>query len=200
MGAAMAVGRPRDFDADEALERAMRVFWQKGYEGASLADLTEAMGINRPSLYAAFGNKEALFEKALQRYADGPGGYSRAALAAPSAREVAARMLQGAVDIQSDPRAPKGCLMVHSGLASGTEAEPVRKFAIARRREGETALRKRFERAKAEGDLAAESDPAALARFISAVIYGIAVQAASGASRKDLKTIADQAMRAWPSA
>lgn len=196
----MAAGRPRDFDTEEALERAMHVFWRKGYEGASLSDLTEAMGINRPSLYAAFGNKEALFEKALQRYAERHGGYARTALAAPRAREVAARMLQGAVDVQSDPRTPKGCLMVHSGLASSTEAEPVRRFAIARRREGEIALRKRFERAKAEGDLAADSDPAALARFISAVIYGIAVQAASGAGRKDLRTVADQAMRAWPSA
>ncbi len=200
MGAAMAMGRPRDFDADAALERAMHVFWRKGYEGASLSDLTEAMGINRPSLYAAFGNKEALFEKALRRYAEGPGGYAGAALAAPTARDVAARMLQGAVDIQSDPRSPKGCLMVHSGLASGTEAESVRKFAIARRREGEVALRKRFERAKAEGDLAPGADPAALARFISAVIYGMAVQAASGAGRKELETIAEQAMRAWPSA
>src|ERR1051325_3475900 len=103
-------GRPRQFDTEKALDRALTVFWQKGYEGASLLDLTRAMGINRPSLYAAFGNKEALFRKALDRYAEGQAAYIRAALEAPTARAVAERLLHGTVELLTDPRNPRGCL------------------------------------------------------------------------------------------
>src|SRR5690242_2106841 len=99
-----AAGRPRSFDADKALDAAMQIFWHKGYEGASLSDLTEAMGINRPSLYAAFGDKESLFRKALARYAEGPNAYIGEALAAPSARQVAERLLMGTADMLGDPR------------------------------------------------------------------------------------------------
>src|SRR5207237_3295974 len=102
--AASTVGRPRAFDVDEALDQALRVFWRKGYEGASLPDLTKAMGINRPSLYAAFGNKESLFRKALERYVEGPAAYVRRALTEPTARAVAKRLLSGAIDLLTDPR------------------------------------------------------------------------------------------------
>src|SRR5688500_4799575 len=119
-------GRPRAFDADRALGRALKVFWRKGYEGASLPDLTKAMGINRPSLYAAFGNKEALFRKVLDRYAEGPAGYARAALDAPTARGVVERLLFGAVEMQSDRRNPRGCLLVQGALSCGDQAAPVR--------------------------------------------------------------------------
>src|SRR3954465_13916988 len=94
-------GRPRTFDADKALDKALHVFWRKGFEGASLPDLTKAMGINRPSMYAAFGNKEQLFRKALDRYATGPAGYVCAALEAPTARAVVEKLLQGAINSQS---------------------------------------------------------------------------------------------------
>src|SRR6516225_7036799 len=107
---AMPTGRPRAFDIDKALDRALKVFWRKGYEGASLPELTRAMGINRPSLYAAFGNKEALFRKVLDRYAEGPAAYVREALTEPTARAVAERLLGGAVDLLSGPRGPRGCL------------------------------------------------------------------------------------------
>src|SRR5579864_399381 len=100
----MSTGRPREFDIDQALDRALRVFWRKGYEGASLADLTRAMGINRPSLYAAFGSKEELFRKALDRYAEGPAAYVGEALNEPTARAVAQRLLSGTIDLLSDPR------------------------------------------------------------------------------------------------
>src|SRR5437870_13127396 len=106
------VGRPRSFDADEALDRALRVFWRKGYGGTSLPDLTKAMRINRPSLYAAFGNKEALFRQVVDRYESGPARYAREALALPTAREVVGRLLEGAVDLQTDRQNPGGCLMV----------------------------------------------------------------------------------------
>ena len=108
----MPKGRPRAFDTEKALDLALRVFWRKGYEGTSLLDLTEAMGINRPSLYAAFGNKEALFRKALDRYIAGPAAHTREALEESTARAVAERLLRGTADVLSDPRNPPGCLAV----------------------------------------------------------------------------------------
>src|SRR5947207_13461768 len=108
----MPLGRPRAFDADKALDKALKVFWRKGYEGASLPDLTAAMGINRPSLYAAFGNKEELFRKVIARYVDGPASFVRKALEAPTARVAAERLLSGAIALVTDPRNPRGCLLV----------------------------------------------------------------------------------------
>src|SRR6202051_2035496 len=113
------MGRPRSFDLDEAADRALHVFWQKGYEGTSLSDLTKAMGINRPSLYAAFGDKEALFRKALDRYLKGPSAYTQEALREPTARAVVERLLLGAADLNTARRNPGGCLMVQGALACG---------------------------------------------------------------------------------
>src|SRR5438046_9448921 len=107
----MPRGRPRTFDVDKALDRALNVFWRKGFEGASLPDLTRAMRINRPSLYAAFGNKEQLFRKALDRYAEGPARYVREALEESTARAVAQQLLRGTIDLATDRRHPRGCLM-----------------------------------------------------------------------------------------
>jgi AcrR family transcriptional regulator len=191
-------GRPREFDVDQALDRALRVFWRRGYEGATLPDLTKAMGINRPSLYAAFGSKEELFRKALDRYAEGPAACMRQALNEPTARAVAERLLDGAIDLVTDRRNPRGCLMVQGALACGETAESVRRELVARRVAGEVAVRQRFERARADGDLPAEADPADLARYVVTVLRGMAVQAAGGASREDLRRVAAMALRAWP--
>src|SRR2546430_2756336 len=136
-------GRPRAFGPDAALDRAMHVFWAKGYEGASLSDLTRAMRINRPSLYAAFGNKEQLFRKVLDRYMNGPVAYFGKALAAPKAREVIAGNFLGAARMAGDPRIPAGCLMVQGALAVGNAAASVRKEAGARRAGSEVAVRRR---------------------------------------------------------
>jgi AcrR family transcriptional regulator len=190
-------GRPREFDVDQALDRALQVFWRKGYEGTTLPDLTKAMGINRPSLYAAFGSKEGLFRKALDRYAEGPAAYVGEALNEPSARAVAERLLGGAIDAVTDRRNPRGCLMVQGALACGEAAESVRRELVSRRLAGEAALRERFERAISDGDLPVDSHPADLARYIVAVIHGIAVQAAGGASRAELRRVAAMALRAW---
>src|SRR5262245_1494710 len=192
------MGRPREFDLDEALDRALEVFWAKGYEGTSIPDLTKAMGINRPSLYAAFGNKEGLFRKALDRYAEGPAAYVRHALSAPTARAVAERLLGGAIDLATDRRNPRGCLMVQGALACGEAAESVRRELVARRAATEAAVRRRFERAVAEGDLPADSDSAGLARYVLTVIQGMAVQAAGGAKREQLRRVVEMALRAWP--
>src|SRR5438093_11447325 len=140
--AASTVGRPRAFDVDEALDQALKVFWRKGYEGTSLPDLTRAMGINRPSLYAAFGNKEALFRKALDRYNDGPAAYVREALEEPTARAVVEALLRGAVEQLSSPRHPQGCLMVQGALSCGTTANPIRRELASRRRSEERRVGK----------------------------------------------------------
>lgn len=194
----MARGRPREFDADNALEAALKVFWRKGFEGASLPDLTRAMGINRPSLYAAFGNKEALFRKALDRYAHGPAAYVRQALDEPTARRVVERLLRGAVDVLTDPRNPRGCLAVQGALACGEASDGVRKELNSRRAAGEAALRRRLERARSEGDLPASANPADLARYVTTLVHGMSVQATGGASRAQLRRVADLALQSWP--
>jgi AcrR family transcriptional regulator len=176
----------------------LQVFWRKGYEGSSLSDLTETMGINPPSLYVAFGNKEGLFRQALERHMAGPASYARAALAAPTARAVVEQLMSGAADLLTDKRNLGGCLLVQGALSSAAGADHVRQELNARRAAGEVALRQRFTRAKSEGDLPANSDPSDLARFIAAVIYGMAVQAAGGASRLDLQLVIEMALRAWP--
>jgi AcrR family transcriptional regulator len=191
-------GRPRKFDADKALNNALKVFWRKGFQGASLRDLTRAMGINRPSLYAAFGNKQALFRKALECYVEGPAAYVREALAEPTARTVFERLLQGAVDLLTNPRNPRGCLAVQGALACGHAADAMRKELIARRLAGEAALRRRFKRAISVGDLPRRANAADLARFAATVIHGMSVQAAGGANRGQLKRVAETALRAWP--
>lgn len=193
------VGRPRAFDPDQALDRALRVFWRKGFEGASLPELTRAMGINRPSLYAAFGNKEALFRKAIDRYVDGPASHVRAALQAKTARAAVERLLQGSIDLVTDPRNPRGCFLVQSALACGDDSDPLRRELAKRRSAFEAEWRKRFERAVAEGDLPAGTDAAALARFVAVVAHGLAVHAAGGATRQELREAAAIALRAWPS-
>jgi AcrR family transcriptional regulator len=191
-------GRPRTFDVDEALDVALKVFWRKGYEGTSIDELTKAMGINRPSLYCAFGNKEQLFRKALDRYTEGQGSLIREAIGEPTACAAADRLLRGTAEALTDPQHPPGCLAVQGALSCGEAAEPVRQELNARRSAYEAALRERFERAKSEGDLPSHAEPADLARYLATVVQGMAVQAAGGASRDDLVRVAETALRAWP--
>jgi AcrR family transcriptional regulator len=193
-----AVGRPRSFDAGKVLDAAMKVFWREGYEGASLSDLTKAMGINRPSLYAAFGDKESLFRKVLDRYGEGPAAYVRQALDRPTARAAIEGLMLGAVDLATSSGNPAGCLLVQGALACGDGAAAVRGDLISRRGAGEKAVRQRLKRAQAEGDLAPEASPADLARFVVTVLHGIAVQAASGATRNELRRVVRTALRACP--
>jgi AcrR family transcriptional regulator len=192
------MGRPRGFDADQALERALEVFWRHGYEGATLTDLTEAMGIARTSMYAAYGNKEELFRRALERYTLGPASYGVRALEEPAARAVAEQVLHGAVQATTRPDRPAGCLCVQGALATGEGGQAAHDALVAWRRDGEEALRARFARARDEGDLPAGSDPSLLARYIGTVVYGIAVQAATGVPREDLHRVVDLALEAWP--
>ena len=192
------MGRPREFDIEKVLDAALCVFWRKGYEGASYADLTEAAGVERPALYAAFGNKEALFRKALARYYERYIDYVPAALELPTAREVAAHILYGAVDLGTRYADHRGCLGINGVLAGSDDAEPVRQALIEARAEGEAQLRARFERAKAEGDLPPDAKPDILAAYLMAVMHGMAVQAKAGFSRETLMAVAEQALSTLP--
>ncbi|WP_045835299.1 TetR/AcrR family transcriptional regulator [Hyphomicrobium sp. 99] len=195
---AVQKGRPREFDKEEVLDKALHVFWERGYEGTSLSDLTEAMGINRPSLYAAFGNKEELFKLALDRYVEkGPGSVHRDSLAQPTARLVVQNLLTSLATSLTDPSNPPGCLAVQGALSCGSAADSIKQELCRRRSTGEQNLCQRFERAKAEGDLAQDADPAGLARYVMTVAQGMAVQATGGASRADLLAVVDMAMKAW---
>src|SRR5580704_2459549 len=187
------LGRPRAFDTEEALDRAMKVFWRKGYLGTSLSDLTNAMGINRPSLYAAFGNKKSLFRKALDRYAKGPSSYLGEALQEPTARAVVERLLRGVVDLLTDPRTPKTCLWVHGALSCGEDS--LREEFAAQRAAGLAELRTRLKRAVADGDLPPDSDADTLAHYVQTVNFGLTVQASTGATRKELLRIVETALK-----
>ncbi|MFI6265037.1 TetR/AcrR family transcriptional regulator [Micromonospora sp. NPDC051006] len=193
-------GRPRGFDTEQALDRAMEVFWRHGYEGASLTDLTAAMGINKPSLYAAYGNKEGLFRKVVARYADVEMAYARDALDQPTAHQVAAVLLRENVVALTRPDRPAGCLSVQGGTACGTENAAISEFLAASRLAGEQALAARFARAVDEGDLPPDVDAAALARFLSVVTEGHAVHAAAGAQRSQLEQSAEIALHAFTAA
>jgi AcrR family transcriptional regulator len=192
------MGRPLGFAQNEALEAAMRVFWEKGYEGSTLADLTEAMGINRSSMYATFGDKEALFRLAIARYAEGPAAYLREALKQPTVRAVVEALLRGALELLTDPTHPRGCLSVQGALACGSHAEPMKQAMIEWRRQGESELQKRLQRARRDGDLAKDVDPADLARYISTLLTGLGVQAANGSTRAEMTRLVNMALRSMP--
>jgi AcrR family transcriptional regulator len=193
-------GRPREFCVERALAEALRVFWEKGYEGTSLTDLTEAMGITRPSLYAAFGNKESLFRKALDLYEREKLAYIRKALGQPTARQVAEMMLRGSVDNVTSCNEPHGCLGVITSVACGPESQSVREEVVKRGDAGKRALVERFERAMAEGDLPAQVDPEGLMRVLIAMLQGISVQANQGATREELNRLVESGLALWPSA
>jgi len=176
----------------------MLVFWEQGYEGASLATLTERMGISTTSMYAVFGNKEELFRRALERYTAGPGGYMVRALEEPTALGVATALLAGTVETTTRPATPTGCLGVQGALATSDSGRSVRDLLAGWRNDGYALMRERFQRALEEGDLPAGTDPGVLARFLTALASGIAVHAASGAGRQELQAVADAALRSWP--
>src|SRR5438105_1831725 len=177
---AVPSGRTRQFDVDEALDRALEVFWARGYEGATLPELTRAMGINRPSLYAAFGNKEQLFRKALDRYQTGPMSFLTEARRSPTARAGAEAIFSGFLKMQRDRDKARGCLVVSGALACGEDAEAVRRELAQLRQSIVRALRKRFKRSVQAGDLPEGTECATLAWYTSTVLNGLSVPAASG--------------------
>ncbi len=192
------MGRPRAFCAETALDRALEVFWRKGYEATSLSDLTEAMGINRPSLYGTFGNKEGLFRQALERYVRRKEAHLRAALDAPTGRAAVERLLLEAAAALTDPDHPAGCMAVQGALTCNEGSECLRQELERYRLDQESIVRERLEQAAAAGDLPSHADPAALARLVTTLLHGLSVQAAAGAQRAELEEIVHAALAFWP--
>jgi len=199
-GARRARGRPRAFDRAEALAKAMDVFWAKGYDGASLADLTEAMGINPPSLYAAFGSKEALFLEAVRLYSAREGGPDwDAVLEAPSARAGIARLLEESAIAYTQRGKPRGCMIALGALHDTGANASVCATLRACRAENLAKLRRRLERAVAEREIPKTVDCDAVASFYLSVQHGMSILARDGASRATLLAVARAAMDAWAS-
>jgi AcrR family transcriptional regulator len=188
-------GRPRGFDRDAALRQAMEVFWQKGYDGASMSELTSAMGINSPSLYAAFGSKEALFREAAELYSRAAGCVWSNLATSPTAREGVETLLRSTVRGLSEPGNPRGCMTVLAGI--GASSENVCATLRAQRQASVELLRERLQRAKREGEIGENTDVRALAQFYTTVQHGLSLQARDGVGRKGLLQIVDCALAAW---
>ena len=193
------MGRPREFDIDDAIEKATGLFWRNGYEGTSLNDLTTAIGITPPSFYFAFGSKEGLFKKVIERYYAEQSKIVEAAFREPSARGVAARFLRGFADVLTDPHHAPGCLAMNSSLPCAG-GDPLREWLAELREQMRTRLRDRFAKARGSETFPAGMDADSLARLVLVIAWGMAVEAQSGASRKDLRRTIDLALRAWPDA
>lgn len=194
----MTAGRPRQFDYDKALDQAMHVFWTKGFEGTSMPDLTNAMNMNRPSIYAAFGNKEELFRKALERYAENSREAFEELLAAPKLSEAIENFMVATATKLGCTESPRGCLAVQSALVCSEEADPAKEAARVRRDDVLGLLEKRFAKGLKDGDLPARTNTKELARFYVTIQQGMSVQSASGASKDELVKIAKRSLLALP--
>ena len=193
------MGRPREFEIDDAVEKATGLFWRNGYEGTSLSDLTKAIGITPPSFYFAFGSKEGLFKRVIERYYAEQSKLAEAAFREPTARRVAMRFLRGFADMLTDPLHAPGCLAINSSLPCAA-GDPLREWLAKLREQTRARLRDRFAEARGSGDLPASVDPNALARLVVVIAWGMAVEAQSGASRKDLHRTIALALATWPDA
>ncbi|HEY2531213.1 MAG TPA: TetR/AcrR family transcriptional regulator [Xanthobacteraceae bacterium] len=193
------LGRPREFDRDKALETAMRLFWNRGYEATSISDLTSAIGITPPALYGAFGDKKRLFLEAIQRYEQGIGCFAHKALTEePTAELAIRRLLLDALKSFTDPKNPKGCLVVLGATNCTIESSDIFEAVAERRRMAEGAVRARIAAGRKAGELSDNVDINALAGIVTATLYGLAVKARDGAPRARLRAVVDQLMTMWP--
>jgi AcrR family transcriptional regulator len=192
-------GRPRSFDRDTALEKALRAFWEHGYETTSIADLTRAMGIAAPSLYSAFGDKRTLFEEVVETYVRRYGGFIGRALAEePTARGAIERVLREAAAEYTAPGRPSGCLVINAAVNAAPASAEVAEALRVMREENARAFASRIRVGVAAGELPADTDASALARFVASVLQGMSQQSRDGAGREELEAVAATAMRAWP--
>ncbi|WP_166347196.1 TetR/AcrR family transcriptional regulator [Phytoactinopolyspora limicola] len=191
-------GRPRVFDRSAALRSAMDQFWTYGYEGTSIKHLTQAMGINPPSLYAAFGSKEQLFREAIALYAATDGAVTEHALRAlTSARTAIETMLRGNAELYMGPECPGGCMFVLAATNVSADNGLIHDYLVEQRRETVSSIERRLDQAVADGELPAGTDVSGLAGFYGTVLHGISIEARDGVSRERLHAIVDSAMRAW---
>jgi len=192
-------GRPRGFDRDEALESAIRLFWSRGYEATSISDLTEAMDITPPSLYAAFGDKKRLFLEAVERYEQETGCFARRALTSePTAELAIRRLLLDAAKSFTDSKNPKGCLIALGATNCAIESTDIFEALAERRRTAENTVRARIAAGQKAGELSDNADVDALTGMVTATRYGLAIKARDGAPRARLRRIVEQLMMMWP--
>jgi len=188
-------GRPRSFDEDRAIDAAMRVFWEKSFEGTTMTDLTDATGLSRSSIHAAFGSKEGLFLKAVERYRSEQMGHIPKALAEPTLPRTIEALFRGMVNALSIPGNPKGCLSIHGALACGTDCELVTQVMAKWRRSNGNLIKERIQQAQREGELHRDVNAADYARYIATIMMGIGMQAVNGAGRAELTRTVDMALQ-----
>lgn len=193
------VGRPRSFDTDEALTSALQVFWEKGYASTSLNDLTEAMGINKPSLYAAFGNKEQLFIKAMDLYEKRPESFFYNSLEEPTVLKMVEHMLMGAAQQMSDKSQPQGCMMIESAFASKEPTDLIKEAVHEKRERMGGLVYERFEEAKRAGELPEHVNCSDLMHYMFTIVMGMNIHASNGATREELESVAKLALLTFKS-
>jgi AcrR family transcriptional regulator len=191
-------GRPREFDRGNALQKAMHLFWSRGYEATSMAELRAALGITQASLYAAFGGKERLFREAVELYQQSEAlGTAQALAIETSAREAIQAMLQAAVDAFSAPGAPGGCLLILGATNCAVENKAVQEHLLSIRRQISQSILERLKQGQDQGDVPKAAPIVALAAYYSTVLHGLALQSRDGASRKTLTQVVQFAMADW---
>jgi AcrR family transcriptional regulator len=192
---AKKMGRPRGFDENVALDAAMNLFWERGYEGTSMAELSKAMDLTPPSIYAAFGDKKSLFRLAAKRYAAGPAQYQAKALLEPTLREVIFALFRNTVEFLTEPGHPAGCMTLTGAMACSVEADSAKELMTEIRKQNEAALKARLQQARKSGEMAADLNVDDYSRYLSTLLGGLAIQAANGTSKAAMKRTANMALR-----
>jgi AcrR family transcriptional regulator len=188
-------GRPISFDKDAALEAAMLLFWERGFEGASMADLTQAMGLNPSSIYAAFGDKHALFSLAVKRYLDSRAQYAAEALEEPTLEKVIRALFDNTVSFLTTPGHPQTCMTLAGAMGCSVDAAPTRELMAEVRRQNQAAIRERLLKARKNAELSKEINVDDYTRYLSSILAGLSVQAANGSTKVELKGTAQMALR-----
>ena len=188
-------GRPISFDRDAALEAAMLLFWERGFEGASMADLTQAMGINPSSIYAAFGDKHALFSLSVKRYLETRARYATEALEEPTLEKVIRALFDNTVAFLTTPGHPPTCMTLTGAMGCSAEAAPARDLMTEVRRQNEVAIRERLLEARKSGELSKDINVDDYTRYLSSILAGLSIQAANGSTKTELKRTSQMALR-----
>jgi AcrR family transcriptional regulator len=188
-------GRPISFDKDGALEAAMLLFWERGFEGTSLADLTQAMGLNPSSIYAAFGDKHALFSLAVKRYMESRAQYATKVLEEPTLEKVIRGLFDNTTAFLTTPGHPPTCMTLVGAMGCSVGSTPARDLMIEIRKQNEFAMRKRLLQARKSGELSKDVNVDDYTRYLSSILAGLSIQAANGSTKAELKRISQMALR-----